>query len=388
MYRYGDAEAKKVAEIIASGSWFRYYGSDKHCQAVGTLEERIAEFSNAKHVLATSSGTGAIISSFAALGVGPGDEVIVPGYTFIATAAAAIAVGAVPVIAEIDETMTLDLDDVRKKISPRTKVIAPVHMLGHPSDMDGIMALAKEHNLLVLEDGAQSVGASYKGKVLGTIGDIGCWSLQWHKTITSGEGGCVLTNNANLADRATIYHDDAHCFRGKEDGIPSFPGVNYRMSEIAGAVGLVQTGRLRGIIDDLRKVRNQIVERLGDMNGFSVAPSHDPEGDAGTVITLQAPSAEAAQRFCESASWRTIFGNTKTDWHVYYHWDYILEKRSASGSGFPWKLGDWESPVEYSKDMCPNTIDVLSRSMNFNLNPDMGEEQIDALVQKIKSAIA
>ena len=304
-------------------------------------------YTGAKHILATSSCTGALISSLTAMGVGPQDEVIVPAYTFIATAAAVIAAGAVPVIAEIDETLTIDPEDVRKKISERTKAIIPVHMLGYPCNMDTIMTIAREHNLKVLEDSAQAVGAHYKGKVLGTIGDMGCYSFQWHKTISTGEGGCVLTNQYDLYDRAAIYHDDAHCFRGIEKGIPSFPGVNYRMSEIAAAVGLAQMDRLSGIVADLRCVKKNVIEQLGDLGDFRIAPSNDQEGDAGVVLTIQAPTIKVAEQFQEKTGLATVFDSNATNWHIYYHWDYILEKRSVSGTRFPWTVGDWESPVQY-----------------------------------------
>ncbi len=387
MYRFGKEEVESVSKIVSSGSWFRYYGGATHCHAVEEFEKRMREYSQAEHVLATSSCTGALISSLSAFGVGPMDEVIVPAYTFIATAAAVIAVGAVPVIAEIDETMTIDIEDVKRKISPRTKAIAVVHMLGYPSSMDAVMALAKERKLLVLEDAAQAVGASYKGKVLGTIGDAGCYSLQWHKIISSGEGGCVLTNRSDIYERAAIYHDDAHCFRKIDNGIPAFPGVNYRMSEIAGAIACPQLERLPKLLADLRATKKKIIARLGDIAPFTVGPSHDREGDAGTNLTIQAPTAPAAKAFSEKSGFGSVFSNSATNWHYYYHWDYILEKRSASGSGFPWKVGNWESPVQYSKDMCPKTLDVLSRSFNFGINPDADDKAITELAEKIKKGM-
>ena len=387
MYRHGNEEVEKVSEIVASGSWFRYYGTDKHCKATTELEQKLKDYTKAEYVLATSSCTGALISSLAAMGVGPQDEVIVPAYTFIATAAAVIAAGAVPVIAEIDETLTMDPEDVRRKISERTKVIIPVHMLGYPCNMDVIMTIAREHNLKVLEDSAQAVGAHYKGKVLGTIGDIGCYSFQWHKPISTGEGGCVLTNKYDLYDRAAIYHDDAHCFRVIEKGIPSFPGVNYRMSEIAAAVGLAQMDRLSGIVADLRCVKKNIIEQLGNLGDFRIAPSNDQEGDAGVVLTIQAPTIKAAEQFQEKTGLATVFDSNSTNWHICYHWDYILEKRSASGTGFPWTVGDWESPVQYSKDMCPNTIDILSRSFNYRFNTDVTEAEVKELVSSIRKGL-
>jgi len=387
MYRHGKAELDHIAEVVRSGSWFRYYGGEKHCHAVDELEKKLKSYTGARHVLATSSGTGALISCLAAMGVGPQDEVIVPGYTFIASAAAAIAVGAVPVIAEIDETLTIDVNDIKKKISPRSRVILPVHMLGFPCKMDEITALAGEHDIMVLEDTAQAVGGSYNGRLLGTIGDMGCYSLQWHKIISTGEGGCILTDNDKLYERAAIYHDDAHCFREIESGIPSFPGVNYRMSELAGAVGCAQIDRLPKLIADLRGVKKRFINRLEGTRAFRVAPSHDLEGDAGTTVTLMAPDEKSAETFANKMNRPSVFDTNKTNWHIYYHWDYILEKRSASGTGFPWKMPGWESPVQYSKDMCPATLDILKRSFSFPVNPDATDEEIDELVKRIHGAL-
>jgi dTDP-4-amino-4,6-dideoxygalactose transaminase len=388
MYRFGKEEVENVTRVVQSGSWFRYYGKEKHCNAVQELERRLADYTQAKHVLATSSGTGALCCALAALGVGPQDEVLVPGYTFIATPAAAISLGAVPVIVEIDETLTLDARDLERKISPRSKAIVPVHMLGHPCNMDAINAVARKHGLKVLEDSAQAVGAHYKGRALGTVGDIGIFSLQWHKIVSTGEGGAVLTNDPSLYERAAIYHDDAHCFRGVDKGIPAFPGVNYRMSEIAGSVGCAQIERLPKLIADLRAAKCKIVSAFGDLGQFRVARSNDPEGDAGTVITLQAPDEKSAAAFGERTGMNSILRNKATDWHIYYHWDYILEKRSVNGKGWPWKLGDWESPVKYSKDMCPQTLDVLHRSFNVGVNPDAKDADIATLRDKIRGGIA
>ena len=387
MYRYGKEELDLATRVIKSGSWFRYYGSEEHLNTVAGLEKKLAEYTGVEHVLATSSGTGALISALAALGIGPQDEVLVPAYTFVATAAAAIAVGAVPVIVEIDETLTMDAHDIKRNITPRTRVIAPVHMLGYPSNMDDIMAIAQEHDLKVLEDSAQAVGGHYKGRPLGAIGDIGAFSLQWHKIITSGEGGAVLTRSPELYERAAIYHDDAHCFRGIDQGIPAFPGVNYRMSEIAGAIACAQADRLPGIITDLRAVKQKLSLALGDIAPFRIAPSHDSSGDAGWILTIQTPDRETANKYSELTGTGSVLDTRQTNWHIYYHWDYILEKRSVSGSGFPWKVGDWESPVQYSKEMCPNTLDILQRSFNYHLQPDWTDQQIEETAKKIRTGI-
>jgi 8-amino-3,8-dideoxy-alpha-D-manno-octulosonate transaminase len=385
MYRHGRTELAEITRTTRSGSWFRYYGDQTHTHAVDRLEEKIAAYTRAQYVLATSSGTGALISSLAALGVGPQDEVLVPAYTFIATAAAVLAVGAVPVIVEVDETLTMDVKDIKRKISPRTRVIMPVHMCGYPSNMDAIMAMARKRRLKVLEDSAQAVGGHYHGRALATIGHMGCFSLQWHKIITSGEGGCVLTNDKALHERAAIYHDDAHCFRGIDQGSLSFPGVNYRMSELSGAIGCAQAERLEKLIRDLRNMKKNMVRMFGDLGQFRVIPSHDPRGDASWMITLIAPDRRSAESFARQTGIDSVLNTKKTNWHIYYHWDYIIEKRSASGTGFPWKLGNWKSPVKYSKNMCPRTLDILQRCFHIPVRPDAKAAEIAgqvALVQK------
>jgi len=386
MYRHGKAESEMARKAIDSGSWFRYYGKEEHLGFASEFERRIAEHTGAKYVLATSSGTGALVSSLAALGIGPQDEVIVPAYTFIASAAAVIAVGAVPVIAEIDETLTIDPNDMEQKISPRTRAVMPVHMLGYPCDMDAIMAIADKHGIQVLEDAAQSVGGQYKSRPLGTIGHMGAYSFQWHKMISTGEGGCVLTDSPELHERASIYHDDAHCFRGIDQGIPAFPGVNYRMSEIAAAVGCAQVDRLAGIVRDMRAVKGRVIDQIGDIGPYEVVRSHDQDGECGWMITIRAPDRGHADRFSLESDTGSILDTKKTNWHIYYHWDYILEKRSVAGRGFPWCVGDWVSPVEYSKDMCPKSLDILPRCFNFGTNPDWTDAEVSDLAAKIRDA--
>lgn len=387
MYRHGQQEIEKVTEVIASGSWFRYYGTDRHGKTVTQLEKQLADFTGAGHVLATNSGTGALICSLAALGIGPGDEVIVPGYTFIASAAAVLAVGAVPVIVEIDETLTIDPKSIEAAISPRTRAVMPVHMLGYPSDMDTLMAIARKHDIKVVEDAAQAVGGEYKGRKLGAIGDMGCFSLQWHKIISTGEGGCVLTDDQTSYERAVIMHDDAHCFRAIDQGVPAFPGMNLRMSEVAGALGCAQINRLPSLIRDLRDTRRRMVETLGDIAPFRIAPSSDAAGIAGTNITLQAPDRETAQRFAGKTGMGSVLNTKATNWHIYYHWDYILEKRSANGKGWPWKFEGWESPVKYHKNMCPNTLDILQRSFNIGVNPEADTESIEKMTETITRGV-
>ena len=197
----GDEEKKQVMEVLDRKYLFRYYGPEEYPSKVRELETTFAQKVGARYALGVNSCTSALITALVACGVGPGDEVILPGYTFFATCAAVVAAKAIPVIAEVDETLTLDPDDVEKKITASTKAIMPVHMRGVPCNMDRLMAIAHKHNLAVIEDVAQAAGGTYRGKHLGTFGDCGCFSFQYHKIITAGEGGMVVTNNERLYDR-------------------------------------------------------------------------------------------------------------------------------------------------------------------------------------------
>jgi 8-amino-3,8-dideoxy-alpha-D-manno-octulosonate transaminase len=237
----GEEEKKQVMEVLDRKYLFRYYGPEKYPSKVRELELKFAEKVGAKHALAVNSCTSALITALVACGVGPGDEVIVSGYTFFASCAAIVSARAIPVIAEVDETLTIDPDDIEKKITPATKALVVVHMRGVPCNMDRIMEIAQKHNLKVIEDVAQAMGGTYKGKHLGTFGDCGCYSFQYHKIITAGEGGMVVTNNQRLYDRCMGYHDTGACWRPdrfaeeRYEG-ELFCGVNYRMSELTGAV--------------------------------------------------------------------------------------------------------------------------------------------------------
>ena len=240
----GEEEKKQVMEALDRQYLFRYYGPEEHPSKVRELELKFAEKMGAKYALAVNSCTSALITALVACGIGPGDEVIVPGYTFFASCAAVVAAKAIPVIAEVDEALTINPDDIEKKITVSTKAILVVHMRGVPCDMDRIMEIADRYNLKVIEDVAQALGGTYKGQYLGTFGDCGCYSFQYHKTITAGEGGMVITNDKRLYDRCMGYHDTAACWRPdrfaeeRYEG-ELFCGTNYRMSELTGAVMLV-----------------------------------------------------------------------------------------------------------------------------------------------------
>jgi len=220
----GDEEKREVLEVLDRKYLFRYYGPKDFPSKVKALEDQYAGLTGAKHALALNSCTSALISALVAAGIGPGDEVIVPAYTFFATCAAVVDARAIPIVAEVDGSLTMDPADFERKITPRTKAVIPVHMRGMPAKIDKICEIAKRKKIVVVEDVAQSNGGTFKGKPLGSFGDVGCFSLQFHKIITSGEGGILVTDSDLLYTRAQAYHDVAACWRKDRFAPPEFEG--------------------------------------------------------------------------------------------------------------------------------------------------------------------
>ena len=289
-YVLGAEEKKELMDVIDSGYLFRYGtpGVDGFQAKVATFEKEMAERLGHKHVVATSSGTGSLLCCLAALGIGMGDEVIVPGYTFIASISTIILMNAVPVLAEIDESLTIDPSKIEQLITPKTKAIVPVHMLGNPCDMDPIMEIARRHNLYVIEDCCQAVGASYKGRRVGTIGDMGAYSLNVFKTITTGDGGFVGCSDDLLYERAFGFHDQGHkpSRMGVEVGNRSMVGMNMRMNELSGAVAVAQGRKLDGILETLRAKKKLLKDQLQGIEGLGFRTVTDP-GECGTLLTLR-----------------------------------------------------------------------------------------------------
>src|SRR3954451_18160046 len=257
----GDEEAEAAARVIRSHNVFRYYGVGEGPHEVATFEHEVAAQFGTSHALCVNAGSSALICGLIGAGVGPGDEVIVPAYTWNATPNAVIAAGAIPVLAEVDESLTLDPADVARKIGPRTKAILPVHMRGAPADMGALTGLAREHGVVLVEDVCQAAGASYGGRRLGTFGDAGAFSLQFNKIITTGEGGVMITDREDLYELAIDVHDCAGSLR-RGAGLPRFPGWNFRASEIEGAVARVQLPRLDGLLSRMRTNHAFLAERV------------------------------------------------------------------------------------------------------------------------------
>ena len=390
MYRIGKEEIEAVARAINSKDFFKINGSG--CEVLN-FEKEWKAYAEADYTLLMSSGFGAITSALVGLGIGPGDEVIVPGYTYIATALAVTAVGAIPVIADIDETLTLDVNEFEKKISENTKAVIPVHIMGFPCNMDAINAVAKKHNVAVVEDACQAIGGRFNGKFLGTLGDAGAYSFNYYKVLTAGEGGALVTNSRRIYERALIYHDSsAVAFFGDQlDGItePLFGGTEYRVSDITGAILREQLKKLPAIIADLHKNKFALIEKL--CGKAVVAPSHDIEGDCATTLVLRFDSADECNEFAGKCGENglTITIPINTGKHIYTNWTQIMEKRGAHHPALdPYKMESNKNlQHDYSMDMCPKTLDLLARTAYIAIDPDWTEDKVSEVAGIINNAL-
>lgn len=385
MYRIGQEEKDAVARVIDSGELFKVNSGE--LQETANFEKELRELFNIEHALLMTSGKAALMSALIGMGIGPGDEVIVPAYTYMATAVAVVGVGAMPVIAEIDDTLMIDPADVEKKITDRTKAIIPVHMMGYPCNMDGIMDVAKRHNLMVLEDACQADGGSFRGKRLGTIGNAGALSFNYYKIISAGEGGALLTNDKEIFEKGLIYHDSSAVayFGDQMNGFSAEPfcGYEFRTNEITAAIMRVQLSRLDGILADLRKNKKLLMNALSSY--FDFIPSNDSEGDCSTTLTVRFESTEKAKAFVEKASDTVIPGFT--DKHVYNGWGPIINKKGAAHPLMnPFNFEANKAP-EYTVDMCPKSLDILTRCAHININPDWTMADIEARAKELIAAL-
>lgn len=388
----GPEEKEELMQVIDSGYLFRYGSFDdpdfKH--KAYTLEQEFARSCNVPYCLVTTSGTAALLCCLAALGIGEGDEVIVPGYTFIASISSVMLMGATPVLAEIDESLTLDPARIEELITDQTKAIMPVHMLGNPCDMDPIMTIAKKHGLYVIEDCCQAAGARYKGKPLGTMGDLGAFSLNIFKTITAGDGGMVITSDYPLYERAFGFHDQGHKPNrsGVEVGNRSIVGMNFRMNELTAAVALAQFRKLDGIIERLHAQKVALKSLLRPSPILSFRQINDP-GECATLLTLIFTTKELADAFCLKVGSKTI---SHSGWHVYNNMEQILGKKMATV---------YHNNREYSKHMLPQTDDILERAVNisigvvdaglgagYGINIQSTPDEIRLAAEKINQAVA
>jgi 8-amino-3,8-dideoxy-alpha-D-manno-octulosonate transaminase len=394
----GEEEIRAVTEVMRRKVLFRFAG-DPADSSVAKFEALFGSKTGARYVLGVNSGTSALIAGLVGLRVSHGDEVLIPAYTYIATAAAVLAVGALPVLVEMDESLSIDPSDMERKISDRTTAVIPVHMRGVPCDMGRIMEIARRRKIAVLEDCAQANGGSFGGRALGTFGDAGTFSFQHYKIVASGEGGALITDNQDVFDRAAIYHDSAFAFwmeqRTEEPGAADewrrmcFLGENFRLSELHGAVALEQLKKRDRILARTRQIKSRVWPACASIPGASMETLNDRTGDCGISLVFFMPDPAsavdiAAALDAEGVRCGTVFSKQFPDRHIFYHWDYVMEKRSAHRNGAPWTLERHPPRLNYSRDMCPRTIGLLERAVMLPITQIMSDDYVDQVIEAVQ----
>ena len=389
----GDEEKKEILDVLSRKVLFRYEFDQQRegIYKVETFEKEFARYCGVNHALAVSSGSAALKVALSALGIGPGDEVITQGFTFVATWEAIFDAGAIPVFAEIDDTLCLDPEDITNKITSRTKAVIPVHMCGAQARINKIMSVADSHGITVLEDTAQSCGGRLDGKALGSFGAMGTFSFDSVKTLTTGEGGMIITDDGSLFTRASEYHDHGHDHnpdvgRGLEKR--NFIGFNYRMMELQGALGLAQLKKLDDIIlKRQRENKARIRDALAKIDQVTFRSIPDPEGDTATFLMFFLPSVpktDAFRRALAEEGAETVYWYDNT-WHYYEQWEHLLEKKSVIHSGHPFKTASGENRGEYLRSGLPKTAEILSRAVTIPIGINM-EDQIPVIIKAIERA--
>ena len=328
---FGAEERKHINDVMETGILMRYGfdGPRKGIWKAKELEAAICETFGAKHAQLVSSGTAALTTAMSALGIGYGDEIILPSFTFVASFEAVLSVGAVPVMVDVDDTLTLDPVAVRNAITPKTKCVMPVHMCGSMADMDALQAICKEHSLILLEDACQSIGATYKGKKLGTIGDAGTFSFDFVKTITCAEGGAVISNREDVFINSDGYSDHGHDHKGADRGADLHPfiGYNYRISELHAAIGLAQIGKLDSFLATQKKNHTALKSALSTIPEVSFRRIPDPNGDSCTFLSWFLPTEEMTRAVvAELKAQGILAGNFywfDNNWHYIRKWDHL-----------------------------------------------------------------
>ena len=388
---WSDKERKEVNDVLETGILMRYGfdGPRKGIWKAKELEAAVCQTFGSKYAQLTSSGTAALTTAMGALGIGYGDEVITPSFTFVASFEAILSVGAVPVLVDVDDTLTLAPDAVRKAITPKTKAIMPVHMCGSMADMDALLFICKEYNLLLLEDACQSIGGTYKGKHLGTIGDAGTFSFDFVKTMTCGEGGVIMTNREDLYIKSDGYTDHGHDHNGVDRGADLHPfiGYNYRISELHAAVGLAQIKRLDEFLSLQKKNHNQLKNILAQIPAISFRRIPDLAGDSCSFISWFLPTEEITKAVVAEMKAQGILpGNFywyDNNWHYIRKWDHLKNSVTLNSLHPELKARVME---QANKDFSASD-DVMSRCISTAISLLWNEEQIQEKGEKMVNVI-
>ena len=387
---FGADERSEINDVLETGILFRYNheAQRNNIYKAREFEAEVAKLVGAKYAHAVSSGSTAALCAMAAAGVGAGDEIIVPPFTYIATIEAVLMIGALPVFADIDDTLCLSAEGIRRAITPKTKGVCLVHMCGQMADMDAIMAVIEENNLVLIEDAGQAMGASYKGVSTGLWGKTGAYSFDFFKIATAGEGGIFVTNDEQAYKYADSYSDHGHDHVGSNRGMEKHPilGFNYRISELHAAVGLVQTRRVPDIIKNNNSHKKQLMDALSQVPGLSFARIPDANGDSATFLNLLLSDTEAAQRTVLELNEAGVGGFNYWFTNMYHfinQWDHI--KNMDTASALP--IEKFGAPQDYHKLDIPNAQAVIGRLISFGIRASWTSDEVADLATKIEAAV-
>lgn len=391
---FGEEEKKEIMEVLDTGVLFRYEFAEQRqgIYKVRSFEEKFASYCGTKYAQAVTSGTAALKVALTALGVGPGDEVITQGFTFVATWEAILDVGGLPVFTEIDDTLNMDPRDLEKKITDKTKAIIPVHMMGAPARITEIVAIADTHNIPVIEDTAQAAGAALNGKKLGTFGACGTFSFDAVKTMTTGEGGMVISDDEQLWRQMSEYHDHGHDHvvnpggRGGEGR--SFIGFNYRMMELQGAIGLAQLAKLDEMIATQKQHKAVLRQAAAKIPGVTFRNILDEEGDNATFFAFFLPDAKNAKkvnaRLAQEGVGAIYFADNS--WHYYPQWEHLLNGSTLVKSGYPFNDGGGKRRVVYDRDALPASAAIMDRLLVYQVPIKLPAEQLQKMCDGLARA--
>lgn len=388
---FGDEERKEVNDVLETGILFRY-GFDKERKGhwkTKTFEKELAEFNKVKYCHSCSSGSTAVSIAMASAGIGAGDHVIVPSFTFMATIEAVLLAGAVPVFAEIDETLCLSPEGIEAAITPQTTAVVLVHMCGSMAKIDEIVELCKKRNITLIEDTAQALGATYKGKAIGTFGVTGSFSFDFFKIITCGEGGAVITNDENVYEKMHTFGDHGHNHVGNNRGMEEHPrlGFNFRIGELNAAVGLAQLRKLPTILKNQKANKKRLKETLSQFSHISFRNIPDEEGDSSTFMDFFLPDEATTRKVVEAFKEVGVDGANywyDNNYHYLRNWEHIKEMKTAAK--LPIQLME-NLPQDYQTLQLPETDGIISRLISLCIKPSWTDSELDDYCEKLEQAM-
>lgn len=376
----GKEEIDAVTEVLKAKSMYRFYGPH-FLNITGKFEKELTGYFGKKYALAVSSGTAALHTALVGLGVGEGDEVIIPTYAWVSCPDAVVAARGTPVLADVDDSLTLDPADVERKITSRTKAIMAVHIRGTPCNLDALSKLANDYGIILLEDVAQAFGGTYHGKKLGTYGKVASLSFQLNKMISAGEGGGIITDDRGIYERSVMFHDVGTPYRSWEDKslkfeAEAFPGVNYRMNEVSAAILREQLKKVDWIIRDIKRNKARIKKGISDIDGITFRRLNDPAGEAGISLVFFTPKAEQAIKFKKALRaeniWTTsgsypavVYDPQSRDGHVFMHWSQVFKG------------------IDRVSRRYKQSLDLMTRAVHLDISPLLSDKDGDDIIEAV-----